>query len=186
MKTKNYSILFSVIVIGFFLCSCKSCPDTPQAGNTYNLTNNAGLLPYKDFDTIKFLKDNLDTVVFLGSKVNYSYNTAYTHDDCPLVEKLQQGTQMFTSNLGSSFSLLYHILPSYEGHSGQYSISFNNESFGPYDEIDVLYITNKDTLYVVGKPYIGIQKLISNTDTIYYKAEILRIKYQNTVYEKFP
>jgi len=95
-------------------------------------------------------------------------------------------SQQFVDNLNNTISLKQFITPPKQGEYTYYHIFFNQDYFGDYDDISVAYINNQDSLYVLGKPYASPFKMIYNTDTIYFRNGIVRIKYQNNIYEKIP
>lgn len=188
MKTKTFIILFSLIALSSAFISCtQPCPNPPPVGYTFDLSpyDKSFCLPYKDFDTLKFLKNNLDTVIFIGNKVAYSYNNSYSQEDCPKIVKSQQGNQTFANNLGNTIALNLGVDYS---SSTDYSITFNQEVFGPYFPID-MEIPKADTIYVKGKQYTYVFPMTISTslDTIYFnQVGIIKIKYQNNIYEKLP
>jgi hypothetical protein len=194
MKTRVYYILFfalTLLNISIFISCRQPCPNPPDQ-STVNLSSflKQYVLPYKDYDTIKCLRNHIDSILFFGSKIQSGYNSSYDQNECPKLIKGQWMSQMFSNHSTDSFLLNYYIVGSYP----VYSILFDNELFGPYDASDIWYNINTDTMYVLGKPYSSPFRMIQypndshivTNDTIYYRNGIVRIKYQNNIYEKAP
>jgi hypothetical protein len=133
------------------------------------------------------LKNNTNTVLFLCGAINSGYNRAYDQGECPALDKLQFMKQSISSNLHDTITLNYYFLGITSGYSRKYSITFNNENFGILDPEDVYQKINQDTIFILGNAYNNWASLVINTDSIYYQnGKIIKIKYQNAIYEKIP
>ena len=143
-------------------------------------------MPYYDNVSINFLRNKTDTVIFVGGKVITGYTDGYTQDECPVLVHCQYKSQKFADNQNNIFSLKYFVTPPNEGESPGYSINFNQDYFGDYSAENIYALNITDTTLILGKPYVSPYKMIYNGDTIYFRNGIVRIKYQNTIYEKIP
>lgn len=198
MKTKIFTILFSLVALSCIFTSCNKCPNPPKQIiiNQDTVLFKPYIMPYKNFDTIRCLRNGIDTVLFFGGKYQYGYNNSYTQEDCPQLVKGQWMGQMFSNQSTDSFYLYYYVSSFAEGSSPLFNILFNRETFGYYNAFDMCFLgDHPDSMYVLNKLYLSPVKMIQNpngypptvtNDTIYYRNGIVRIKYMNTIYEKIP
>src|SRR5437868_10179992 len=84
-----------ILLIALFFGCTKDCDrDNPKEGNTYFVTSIiSDVLPYNHYETIKFKRNNTDTVSFTGGRVETGFDEALTSDSCPSISKLQWMTQ---------------------------------------------------------------------------------------------
>ncbi|MEI6507960.1 MAG: hypothetical protein WCO54_05705 [Bacteroidota bacterium] len=186
MKTKIH-ILFFVITLTSVSMSCNKCPKPADQRTTHvrsDFTQN--VLPYYDNAIIKFLRNKIDTVTFFGGNIITGYTDGYTQDECPVLVHCQFMSQQFSDNQNNIINLKYSVSAPNEGEYSEYSVTFNQDYFGKYAAIDIASIDNHDSMYVLGKPYASPFKMVYNPDTIYFRNGIIKIKYQNTIYEKIP
>ena len=190
MKTKIYSILlFSLILACAQIIACKKSngcdPNNPPAGGTIDIAQEDKLVlfPYKDFDTMKFVKNNSDTILFLGGKIETGYSSQLDNNfDCPHLDKIQFMTLTFTNNL-------YGNIVMYENNI-HYSISFNNRTYGPVNNGFVYFYKDTTNISIRGVAYQNVYRFngSSTTDNLYFRPSIgiIKIIYKGDTYEKLP
>jgi len=202
MKNRINYIFLSLILLTSILIfnTCKKSsdcdPNNPPVGQTRDLFpgDKLSLLPYKDFDTIKFIKNNTDTVVFLGGKFETGYNTAFDQDPtCPHADKVQYFKLILTNNLNGIITLYEYILGQPLDYVSQYSITFKDRTYGPKDpnsSNSVIGYRDSTKNYIGGIVYTDVYKFngVSTYDNLYYISGIgiIKIIYKNDIYEKLP
>ena len=196
MKNKIYSILlFSLTLacIQFIACKKDCDPNNPPDGQTVDLFagDKLSLFPYQDFQTIKFIKNNTDTVTFLGSKLETGYYKAFNQNlDCPQADKLQFYKYVFTSNFDGIITLYEYILPQYNDYNSDYSISFKDVTFGPIGSSDVIGYSDPAIIYIGGKSYTSVFKFngTSATTNVYFvhNVGVIKIIYKSDIYDRLP
>ena len=193
LKRTHVSYLIILLASTFSLCGCfkEKCPSTPEMKVYYvDMFYYSGLLLYKDFDTIKFLKNGTDTVLFWGDKVELSLDESSGHQPCPVKELLQNVHQTFTDTAKNKITLSYYVLPSYEGNGNDFEITFNNELFGPNYAGRISDCSQySENITVLGKSYCANKMYpFGSADYLYFSDlfGIAKISINKTVYEKIP
>ncbi|MFI5221751.1 MAG: hypothetical protein ACHQK8_05460 [Bacteroidia bacterium] len=147
------------------------------------------MMVYKDFDTLRFLQNSKDTVLFIGNKIQTSYNSASSHDECAINEQLQQIIQSFTNKTGDKITLNYYVTPSYEGNICAFEISFNNSTYGPNPAGAVnCFQNNAINITVLGKPYCVTKINGGGNNYLYFNdtCGIVKIYVNPNIYERLP
>lgn len=195
MKTKIYSVLLFALIfscIQFIACKKDCDPNNPPVGSTNDLFNLDKLLffPYKDLDTLRLIKNNTDTILFTGGKIETGYNTGLNQDPtCPHADKLQYMKQIFSNNLSGTITLYEYILPQYNGYNSDYSIKFNDRTYGPANAAVMgFYNDTTQVIYAGGIAYKGSYKMTWSGDNLYFSTGIgiIKIYYKGNSYEKLP
>lgn len=196
MKTKIYSVLLFALILTclqFIACKKDCDPNNPPTGDTVDLgqEDKISLFPYKDFDTIMFIKNNLDTVIFLGGKIENGYNTALNGDiNCPSLDKLQYMQLVFTNNVYGNIKLYENTLPQTNGYNTKYSISFSDRTYGTVDAGSVFLYQDSTQITIKGVAYKKVYKFnnSSTTDNLYFvhNVGVIKIIYKGDTYEKLP
>ncbi len=129
-------------------------------------------IPYSGHDTLKFLRNNVDTHVFIGQGREYYYNIIpeiYSHDCDPDILKLQGYTIKYKGQtISKDLNFSHYMLANSIGIT-YISINFlgktfkdSPESLRPPYPYDSIYIQNKMYRHVNFIPKDDI------VDTIYY------------------
>ena len=174
MKNKT-PIFFSLnLLLILFGTSCKErpCPEYAVKVDTINISSLVGepLRSYHGFDTLKFLNQNNDTLIFLGQGINIGYNAldVYAEDDCSTkrTEIMQFKGYTFypVSNFASDIE--YYISPKLRTGSSKYlSIIINKITFSTFSNLpplsDPVYIND---LNINGHIYNNVYKIYRNFD----------------------
>ena len=184
---RHYILLLLVLFISITLFStCKpNCdPNNPPAGVTGNLVprDKSILFPYKDFDTIRFIRNNTDTVLFLGGKFETGYTSGLDNNfDCPHLNKYQFMNLTFTNSLIEN--IIIH-------ESSIYSITFKDRIFKTDNVLNVSANYDTSHIFIRGISYKSVYKFNANstTDNLYFAPSrgIIKIIYKNDTYEKLP
>ena len=198
MKTKtNILLIIATLFILLFFAACKlpspgGCPNPPETITLNVQGYTKSLIPYKDYDTIRFLKDKNDTVLFIGGKVQTNYVQGATQEDCPSIKLLQQMFQTFYDSVFKNNLTLRLFVPNIQGEtSTAFEIIYNNGLFGNTDAMDFFCDTTQHHtakgITVLGKSYCATEWSITNV-TIFYADYygIVKIIWLNSVYEKIP
>ncbi|MEI6596517.1 MAG: hypothetical protein WCO28_13205 [Bacteroidota bacterium] len=196
MKNKFYSVLLFALIltcIQFNACKKNCDPNNPPAGTTNDLFNLDKQLffPYKDLDTLRLIKNNTDTILFTGGKIETGYNTALNNEiDCPSLDKLQYMKLIFTNNLTGTILLYENTQPQVNGYFKNYSITFNDRTYGPTNAAIIgFYNDTTKVIYAGGIAYKGSYKMIcTSNDNLYFSTGIgiIKIIYKGDTYDKLP
>ncbi len=194
MKTKIYSVLLFASILSciqFIACKKNCDPNNPPDGETVNLGQEDKLFyfPFKDFDTIKFIKNNTDTVLFLGNKFETGYNKAFNQDpNCPGLDKLQYMKLFFANNSNGTITFYEYTLSQALGNFTKYSITYNDRIYGPTGETNSF--TDSTNIYIMGVDYKDVFKFNgkSTTDNLFFvhNVGVIKIIYKGDTYEKLP
>lgn len=169
-------------ILSFMLllfCACKSECDTPEL---IPLNSIGGFVPpYSGVDTFKYLRNNIDTTVFIGKGISYRKIFEAAKDDTQCPKNYEEATYSFKNNNGDEIRVVYspyRNLP-YQNHYFKYY--FNGIYVGD-KELGNLF----DNVVVNGKVYNDITYYTANSDTLQYfmicttlnvKSPIIKIKY---------
>lgn len=199
MKTKtNILLIIATLFILLFFAACKlpspgGCPNPPET-ITIDIDQAYArhVMVYKDYDTIKFLKDNKDTAIFIGGKLQTGYVHGATTDDCPSLKLCQQMIQTFYDTVFKNNFTIKLYIPNIPGIThADFEIIYNNGLFGNTDasefSCDTTHNHTSQSITVLGKTYCVTAWSITNV-TIYYadRAGIVKILWLNSIYEKIP
>lgn len=191
IKHKRFILIILTSILLFNTCKKDCDPNNPPTGDTVDLgqEDKISLFPYKDFDTMKFIKNNTDTVLFLGGKFETGYNTGLTQDpNCPRADKLQYMKLIFTNKLNGAITFYEYRLGQPLDYGTEYSITFNDRTFGPSNEVYGYRDSTK--VSIRGITYTNVFKFngASTIDNLYFVHGfgILKIIYKNDTYDKLP
>lgn len=193
MKALSNSILFIFMALQLILngCSKDRCPDTPLKGGTYNVNGlyTSCLMPYGDYDTIRFLKNSIDTDIFIGEQIKTSYYHALNAYPCPEQESLQEIQQSFIDKYSKKLTLHFYVLPANNDHGSEYEIVYNTSTFGPYRAGEVTWCRlSSDNIYVTGRNYCVSKLKGTGGDYLYFgdTSGIVKFSINNSIYELLP
>jgi hypothetical protein len=137
---KNYYLKFTLLL---FIISCKEKPeyaDMPDTHTYHYLTQEQlSKTPYftnPAFDTLTFLSNTNDTLIFVKLKTDTFYHKTSRSDcpDCPVnYDYYQQLSNKYTTIKGNGKFEVRHILKDYTT-SNAVLVNFNNFIFGYYDK----------------------------------------------------
>ena len=196
MKLKIYSIILFALTfscIQFNACKPNCDSSNPPKGQTRNLgpSDKPVLFTYKDLDTIKFIKNNIDTILFFGDQIVRGYNQALDGDlSCAHADQLQYMQLTFTNKTYGQISLYENTLSQANDYGTQFSITFFNSTYGPADADHVFLFKDTTNILVNGKNYKDVYKFnnSSTTDNLFFvhNIGIIKILYKGDTYEKLP
>jgi len=196
MKLKIYSIIlfaFTLSCIQFNACKPNCDSSNPPKGQTRNFSplDKSILFPYKDFDTIKFIKNNTDTILFFGGQIVTGYNQSLDQDlSCAHADQLQFMQLTFSNTTYGKIGLYESTLSQANDYGTQYSITFKDNTYGSVDADIVASYSDTTHISISGISYKHVYKFNGNTNTnnLFYVPSlgIIKIIYKNDTYERVP
>lgn len=189
------------MVIPLMLENCKNTCDEEQiATKDYFTDQYNGYFPNNGLETYTFLRNNTDTIQFIGQGISDNFNEVErVSGDCPITYKLLSKTITYkTPNALNSLSFNYFLYSETEDFQEYYQIMLSTPAkvvFGPY-------LARQSTpfrdLNVLGHTYPYVRTLsntISKDDTIYVTfstlvpnpvKRLVRMKIKGDIYEVIP
>lgn len=197
MKTKIFFILIFMAtfwgIAMFDACKPNCDSNNPPKGQTKNIVpdDKPILFPFKNFDTIKFIKNNTDTIMFFGDQIVTGYNQALDQDlSCAHSDQLQFMQLTFTNNTKDKIDLYENTLPQSNDYVKEFSITFNDVIYGPIEAYSISSNSDTTNISIRGVVYKHVYKFNgnSNTDNLFYipSVGIIKVIYKNDTYEKLP
>ena len=175
MNIKNLGILlFVMIFFGLLHSSCHKCWDEQETQDKYPLSSDEkAYIPYKGFDTIRFVNSSNDTIIFYGTGRNTYIDLSgeTSNDGCStIIHHLEHDTVSLKNKLKN-----YTIQLSYKKDvlGGVFAISINNEG----GWIDHTFNHPLDSIELNGKYFYDVY----NCGTIMYnhKYGVLQFSFWN-------
>ena len=177
----------------FDACKPNCDSNNPPKGQTKNIVpdDKPILFPFKNFDTIKFIKNNTDTIIFLGDQIVTGYNQALDQDlSCAHADQLQFMQLTFTNKTYGNITFYENVQPQNNDYNTHYSITFIDRTHGPNDAISVSSYSDTTHVSIRGVVYIHVYKFNgnTNTDNLFYipSLGIIKVIYKNDIYERLP
>lgn len=190
-KTKIITAFLLVFVSCFY--SCKRCRE--QRVLTYDVFTGyySGLMGFKGHESLSFIKNNQDTIVFKGQGVkSYYEEVGYARGDCEEAYRLLNHEVRFTNKMEGELLFHYYILTPESEYSETFELIFKSQQLiEPILASDYYFKVPLDTIIVLGS---GIRKFVTNNgDSIYLDhtidnptERVFRIKLGNNIYEVIP
>ncbi len=175
MKPKNYSTFLLAFISVIFISSFPSCKSecTTQPDETFLLSSSdKAQIVYTGKDTLKFLHNSIDTIVFIGhGKQPYLEVESVTGGDCPGGNKNYEGYNItyVSSQYSSKIYFSHHL---YLSGGSEVTVDFNDASFG-YSLTGVLW--GKDTIKTLNQTFYNACHFYTNsnkTDTLCFNKSI--------------
>jgi len=183
MKLKTYiSFIFLFLLGGIFIHSCTKGKCSQQPDETYYMkASDKAQIPYSGTDTLKFLHNAVDTILFIGQgKLSY-FNVQYgMWGDCPApIQRREEYTIKYTSTMYNSSIFYTYGIPYYGSSGTQISIRFEDGEFG-YELIGMRAPWTFNSLQIANKVYTNIalfDPTVNTSDSLYYNLQfgILRM-----------
>jgi hypothetical protein len=152
-------------------------------------------MPFNGTETIHYIKNSHDSILLIGSGKQIFYNDVERGGgDCAIKYHLLNHTVVFqTVSKSESLNIHYYRYSETNDFRDFFTLQFQDLNFGPQD-VDAMYSASGNqliTLNVLGKQYNSVLPLSSGNDTVYLSGtdalhQIIRIKYQNNIYEVLP
>ena len=174
MKTFAKLFFYTNIFSFLFFCSCKErpCEEIPVKVDTAFVPDiyKEPLESYHGFDTLKFLTEKGDTVIFLGQGLNTGYNKVdnFAEDKCSTKSTIYKQFVGYTFYPLNKYptELEYYVSRNLNTSNGlNFYILINNLTFFTYPDLPPLsspiYIQNLD---INGRKYNNVYKIYRNFD----------------------
>ncbi len=190
-KKLNIMVLFALLACTFFFACDKhgGCPglyeSTSYMGEEYR-----NKLPYSGIDTLSFVINNKDTLVFMGQGrlVFFEpYYQTFNGGDCAINNKINyEGNNMFFEGKSCSIKISQTICPcSNSSLALDYNAQkylFNISSLGARYSSAIPYY---DSLIINGSYYYGVNAFVSDGDSIYISKShgFIRLKSERNNFE---
>ena len=183
MKLKTYiSFIFLFLLGGIFILSCSKGKCSQLPDETYYLSStDKAQIPYSGTDTLKFLHNAIDTILFIGQgKQSYFNVQSGMQGDCAApIQRREEYTFKYTSTMYNSSIFYTYGIPSNAESGTQISILFEEGEF--YNELISIrapWVFN--SLQIANKVYTNIalfDPTVNTSDSLYYNLQsgILRM-----------
>ncbi len=193
-KHKFYPTLFLFVCVLMFY-SCKKCDQIAEYTESNFTAAYPPIMPYVGNETLIFLKNNKDSIRFIGQGKQLFFNTVYRGGgDCEIKYNLLNHLLVFKNqNATDDITFWYYLYSETNNFQDYFEIDFGPMKVGPYMAgSQGSYFINLNVLGV-NYPYVHPYK-INSSDSIYITfsplvnsmKRILRIKSQNNIYEILP
>jgi len=167
MKRKYFGFQLIILSSLAFVACKKECNEKNDV-YYYILNYERDILKYTGSDTLKYLHNKKDTVVFIGLGKSTYFNVSNSYDQCPVDIYHEEGWLFsFIDNKDSNKIFINQFVFDI---TSQINISFKRHQFGySYGILEIKY--GVDTLFCLNKIYTNISKPYPYTDygdTLYY------------------
>jgi len=182
--SKHISIL-SILVISLAFVACKKECHEKEDEYYYILEDEKDVLKYTGNETIKYLHNKSDTVIFKGLGKSTYFNVSNSYDQCPVKYYYDEG--WLFSYIDNKDSNKIYVNQQVRVITSDVSFSFKKHQFGySYGTGEIEY--GIDTLFCLNKIYTNISKPIPYTDygdTLFYDKlkGIVKVVTKNDTWE---
>ncbi|MGZ5283299.1 MAG: hypothetical protein ACXWEY_13565 [Bacteroidia bacterium] len=197
MKVQIKILAITIIFLSIFSSCVKDDCDQNKIVATNDLEDSTytHIMVYKDFDTVRFLKNGTDTVLFHAGKVNKKYQIELADGGYACgKEQYQIATQKFSNNLNDSFEIQFSKFWFAKKTADKLEVIFNNIYFAVHFEA-IISCTNNTS--VLEKSYCYEEmfpardsrgKAPSGSEYIYYSKDfgIVKAFVNGNTYERLP
>ncbi len=194
---KNLMLLL-VILISFAACKSDDCNNLKEKTEDQFNTAYAVIMPFSGNETVKYLKNNTDTVDFVGQGKQKGFiKENEPSEPCPIVYNCLYHKVIFKAYSGESIEIMYYKnVVGYNTVHDYFDVSFSNtfsnrhiiKELSPY-----LIGSASQSKTILGKVYSDCYGFSRNTkDSIYFnlpenaRTSIIRITYEGALYELIP
>ncbi len=198
---KNYTSLtaLSLFLFSFLIIihSCKRDDNTGGCKNPsaivrihdFNPAYYSHIMVYKHADSVRFLKNGLDTVVFVAGPIQNLDEIIPAQNGCGK-ESFKAVKQILISPSDDSIELIYSMMLNYNFDYDQFSIRFDNEDLSQFPQYIVNCDPGSSSITVLGKTYcVGKLGIDQTGKTIIYYAKdygIVKVSKDNYMLELIP
>lgn len=190
--------LYIKLIFAFIILTqngCKTSQDECSNPNAitrihdFNLEYYPHIMVYKEYDTIRLLKNSIDTVLFIGDKIRQLEDIIPAKSGCGK-ESFKIAIQNFKSLTGDSIVLYYSMMLNYSLDIDQFTVEYNETNFNQFPEYIVNCDPSTSTITVLGKSYCAL-KIPSNgggLPYIYYSKDygLIQLAINQDIYERIP
>jgi len=178
-------ITIAALLCMLFLNSCDRCGEAIHHDKT-NLSETAikRLMPYTGNESLYFLKNQAETLEFIGQGIYSDYYKERVSTDCERYDYLQRKFLTFKTSGNDSFMIAIYCNTPNQGGGEEYYFVAKGKDFGPtfagriyspwppvnntiingikYDTVAILYQNSNYDNYTISKPYLGVLKFRVN------------------------
>ena len=175
MKIRFYKIFvlgLTILISNYFSgCSKDKCIQQPDQTFLMSSSDKAQII-YSGRDTLKFLHNAIDTIVFIGQgKQSYFNVEPGTGGDCPGANQKYEGYDIIymSSQFSSKIFFSQHL---YLSGGSEVTVDFNNSKFG-YSSTDIRLA--KDSINIFNQTYYNecvFYTYSNKTDTLYFNKSV--------------
>jgi len=185
MMSKHISILL-ILVISLAFVACKKECHEKEDEYYYILEDEKDVLKYTGNETIKYLHNKSDTVIFKGLGKSTYFNVSNSYDQCPVKYYYDEG--WLFSYIDNKDSNKIYVNQFIKETRSDVNFSFKNHRFGYSHGISEIMYFSKDTIIGIKKVYTNVSKPLSlsnYSDTLYYDkiSGIIRVVTKNDTWE---
>jgi len=185
MKRKYFGFQLIILSTLAFVACRKECNEKNDI--YYNILNDEKeVLKYTGNETIKYLHNKSDTVIFNGLGKSTYFNVSNSYDQCPVDIYHREGWLFsYIDNKDSNKIFVDQFI---KETRSDVNFSFKNHRFGYSHGITEIMYFSTDTINGIKKVYTNVSKPLSlsnYSDTLYYDkiAGIIRVVTKNDIWE---
>lgn len=191
----TYKLTLAILPLLFLSCKRDSDPGGCKNSNAivrvhdFNPAYYSRIMIYKDADSVRFLKNGNDTVVFYAGPIRNIDEIIPAQSGCGK-ENFKAVMQILNSPTEDTLLLFYSMMLNYNFDYDQFAISFSETDFSQFPQYIVNCDTGTSSITVLGKSYcvgkMGVDQ--PGYPIILYAKDIgiIKISVNNNVYELIP
>jgi hypothetical protein len=199
MKTNITTTLMALMMLLAFSCGSPCDEDGTSGTETkdFNQLDYSRVMPFDGSETLNFLKNGKDTIVYKAHNKEVFYNEVFRGDGDCLIKYRLLNHKMYFIDLQNESKLFIHYYTYSETNAFQDYFIFginDNSQFGPYSTFSYFNGYPIANIDVLGVQYTVKQHSNVSLDSIYWQSNknaqsskrFVRIKHNNNVYEVLP
>lgn len=194
MKTSLFvaTCFLALLPFSMGLCGCKKCPEKNESKTyEYEEEKDKAALGFLGNETLTYVKNNKDTVRFVGSGIqNYYTSDTKPAGDCQKDYKYAHRKVIFKNTIEGDIIFHYFYTGAFEI---SYEVVFTRNLIGPLNSV-VISDVKPIVLYIKNKSFTNIKPFANENDSAYLYSttddlpiyRLPRIKLNNNIYEVIP
>ena len=179
MKKANY--LFFLMLI--FIACKRDCTEATKNPETIGLSDEKAILTYNGNEKLLFLKNNIDTITFIGQGIKTEYQYTTTQEDCPEKIPLENKYIVFVDTLQNNNFLLQLYISSQ--HYNNCIIKINNIIITNGLSNNIIDAPRK-TINILGVDYNYVVNIQNGNNEFWFQVAqkgLVKFKIDNDLFE---